>query len=301
MTARPTHKAALASFSIFFTLFERSSMLKTSLLFPLCILACTAPAFAQSLPSSQDGAVAAAPLQASAEPIRNLELSTGAQSLTGGYGNWNDITLRGAYGMSRHVFQAEASVQRRFNEDGAFIGLGDTYTFNEDWYGSLAVGAGDGAFYLPRYRADATLYRKFLPGRNLVGNVGIGYYKAPDGHSDRSVSVGAAYYFEAPWIIEGGVRFNSSNPGSVRTQQQFAAVTYGRDKQDLVTARYAWGGEGYLATGPNTQLVNFDSREASIAWRHWFSPRTGVLVGANRYSNPLYRRTGVNVGIFHSF
>ncbi|MEO7887268.1 MAG: YaiO family outer membrane beta-barrel protein, partial [Polaromonas sp.] len=202
-------------------------MLKPILLFPLCFLACAAPAFAQPLSSHQETAVSAPLVQAPAEPLRSLELSTGAQSLTGGYGNWNDVTLRGAYGVSRHVFQAEASVQRRFNEDGAFIGLGDTYTFNEDWYGSLAVGAGDGAFYLPRFRADATLYRKFLPGRNLVGNVGIGYYKAPDGHSDRSVSVGAAYYFESPWIIEGGVRLNSSNPGSVQTQQQFAAVTYG--------------------------------------------------------------------------
>jgi YaiO family outer membrane protein len=199
------------------------------------------------------------------------------------------------------VLQAEASILHRFNQDGVFIGLSDTYTFNEDWYGSIAVGAGDGAFYLPRYRVDAMLYRKFLPNRNLVGNVGVGSYKAPDGHSDRSVSLGAAYYFESPWIIEGGVRMNSSNPGSVQTQQQFVALTYGRVKQDLVTARYTWGGEGYLATGPNTQLVNFDSREASLVWRHWLNARTGVLLGANRYTNPLYVRSGLNIGIFHNF
>lgn len=276
-------------------------MFKKNFSFLLCALACAAPAFAQPLPSAQDGAASAPPAPPTAEPIRSLELSTGAQRLTGGYGDWNDVTLRGAYGMSGHLFQAEASVQRRFNEDGAFIGLGDTYTFNEDWYGSLSAGAGDGVFYLPRYRVDATLYRKFLPGRNLVGNIGIGYYRAPDSHTDRSVSVGAAYYFDAPWIIEGGIKLNSSNPGSVQTQQQFVALTYSRHQQDMVTARYAWGGEGYLAIGPNTQLVNFDSREASIAWRHWLSPRTGLLVGVNRYSNPLYRRTGVNAGIFHSF
>jgi len=271
-----------------------------SLFMPLPLLFAAA-ASAQPAQQAQQLAPSAAPLQAAVEPLRSLELSTGAQRLSNGYGDWNDISLRGAYGQSRHVFQGEASVQRRFNQDGAFIGLGDTYSFDEDWYGSLAVGAGDGAFYLPRYRVDAALYRKFLPGRNLVGNVGAGFYKAPDGHSDRSVSLGAAYYFESPWIVEGGVRFNSSNPGSVRTHQQFAAVTWGRDKQDLVTGRYTWGGEGYLATGPATQLVNFDSREASISWRHWLNPRTGVLVGANRYSNPLYQRSGINVGIFHNF
>jgi hypothetical protein len=152
-------------------------MLKKILLIPLCVLACAAPAFAQPFPAGQEGAVPALAAPVPAEPLRSLELSTGAQSLTGGYGNWHDVTLRGTYGMSRHTFQAEASVQRRFNEDGAFIGLGDTYTFNDDWYGSLAVGAGG----------------------------------------------------------------------------------------------------------------------------HWLNPRTGILVGANRYSNPLYRRTGVNVGIFHNF
>lgn len=272
----------------------------------LVVLAAAAPVAAQSTAAGsgavQPGTIPAAPPeQAGAEPARSLELSAGEQRLTNGFGKWNDVTLKGVYGLDKHLFQGELSAHKRFGESGTFLGLGDTYTFNEDWYGSLAVGAGDGAFYLPRYRVDATLYRKFLPARNLVGSVGIGHYKAPDGHTDRSVSVGAAYYFEAPWIVEGGVRLNRSEPGSVDTQQQFVAVTWGRHKQDLVTARYGWGEEGYLAIAANRQLVNFESREASVTWRHWFNPRTGVLVGANRYTNPLYRRSGVNVGIFHDF
>lgn len=238
---------------------------------------------------------------AGAEPLRMLELSTGAQRLTNGFGGWHDVTLKGAYGVDKHVLQGELSAHKRFGQSGTFLGVSDTYTFNEDWYGSLAAGAGDGAFYLPRYRVDGTIYRKFLPGRNLVGSVGVGYYKAPGGNSDQSVSFGATYYFEAPWIVEGGIRLNRSNPGSVGTQQNFIAATYGRNKQDLVTARYGWGEEGYLAVAANRQLVNFKSREASVTWRHWLNSSTGVLVGANRYSNPLYRRSGVNVGVFHDF
>lgn len=258
----------------------------------------TLPAIAQSV---QQATGPAGPPVVPNEPLRSLELNTGAQNLTNGYGNWRELTLKGVYGAQDSVFQAELSAQRRFNRNGTFIGLSNTYTFNDDWYGFLAAGAGDGAFFLPRYRVDAALYRKLLPNRNLVASIGAGYYKAPDIYNDRSMSLGAAYYFEAPLLVEAGVRMNTSNPGSVRTQQQFAALTYGRDKQNLVTARYTWGAEGYLAVGPVTQLVNFDSQEASLAWRHWLSPRTGVLVGANRYDNPLYRRTGVNVGIFQSF
>lgn len=241
------------------------------------------------------------PATSEADQPRSLELSTGFQNLSGGFGNWRDVTLRGVYGLSSHLIQGEVSVNRRFNKDGTYVGLSDTYTFNEDWYSNVAVGFGDGAFYLPRYRVDATLYRKLLSDRSLVTSVGLGHYKAPDGHTDNSVSLGAVYYFASPWIAEGGVRFNSSNPGGIRTQQQFVALTYGRVKQDLVTVRYAWGGEGYQTIATNAQLVNFTSREANVSWRHWVSPRTGILVGANQYTNPFYNRSGINIGIFHDF
>ncbi len=258
-------------------------------------------ALAQGSSAGQDMTVAAPTPQTTDATRRSLELSSSAQNLSAGYGNWRDVTLRGTYGTGSHVLQGELSAQHRFNKDGAFVGISDTYTFDEDWYGSLAVGAGDGAFYLPRYRVDATLYRKLLADRRLVGSVGVGYYSAPDGHTDRSVSLGLAYYFDSPWVAEGGVRVNSSDPGGIRTQQQFVALTYSRSKQDQVSARYGWGGEGYLSVAANTQLVNFRSNEASLTWRHWVNPSSGVLVGVNRYSNPLYRRTGITVGLFHDF
>lgn len=272
--------------------------------FTILALGCAAgPALAQPAPRGQELVVPVAPPAppAAGDARRGWELSTGRQNLSGGYGDWHDVTARGTWGLPGHLLQGEASLHRRFGEDGVFLGLSDTHDFNADWFGIVSAGAGDGAFYLPRYRVDGALYRKWLPQRNLVTSVGAGYYRAPDGHTDRSVTLGAAYYFSAPWIVEGGVRFNDSDPGSVHTRQRFVAATYGRDRQDLVTARYAWGGEGYLATGPATQLVNFRSREAALSWRHWFAPDTGFLLAANRYTNPLYQRTGLTVGIFHNF
>lgn len=264
-------------------------------------LAMCANAMAQS-----DGALPVLPTPATSTPLqsdgqRNLELSTGYQSLTGGFGSWRDVALRGTYGFQSHVVQAEVSASRRFNTDGVFVGVSDTYTFNDDWYANVAVGAGDGAFYLPRYRLDATLYKKWLADRSLVTSVGAGHYKAPDGHTDNSVSLGLVYYFSTPFIAEAGVRFNSSNPGAIKTHQQFVAVTYGRAKENLLTVRHNWGREGYQTITANTQLVNFSSKETSISWRHWIDTRTGFLVGANRYANPFYHRSGVNVGVFRDF
>lgn len=230
-----------------------------------------------------------------------IELSSGAQSLSNGYGDWKELTVRSAYNYKQHVLQGEVSMNRRFNQDGLFVGASDTYTFNDDWYGSLAAGVGDGAFYLPRYRVDGAIYKKMLPERNLVGSIGAGYYRAPDGHTDNILSLGLVYYFASPWILEGGVRFNNSLPGSINTRQQFVAATYGRDKHDLFIARYGWGKEGYLAIAADNQIVNFKSNEASLTWRHWFNPVTGLLISATRYTNPAYRRSGLNIGLFTSY
>jgi YaiO family outer membrane protein len=286
-------------------MFKRVSFKRALFFTSVISLLCYGTAFAQTsnqeLISTLPASVQEAPAPADADMKRSLELSTGFQNLSGGFGNWRDVTLRGAYSLPSHLLQAELSATRRFNEDGVFLGLSGTYTFNEDWYSNVAVGFGDGAFYLPRYRLDATLYRKLLSDRSLVSSLGLGYYKAPDGHTDSSLSLGLVYYFASPWIVEGGVRFNSSNPGAIKTQQQFVALTYGRVKQDLVTVRYASGGEGYQTIATNAQLVNFKSHEASMSWRHWFAPRTGFLISANQYSNPSYNRSGVNIGIFHDF
>lgn len=267
----------------------------------LLVLSQSGTAFAQISSQGQAVLVSAQPEQPVDTGRRSLELSVGSQNLSAGFDNWKELGLRGTYSSGPHTLQGELSQNRRFGQNGTFIGLSDTYTFNDDWFGWLSVGAGDGAFYLPRYRIDTSISRKWLDKKNLVTSIGLGYYNAPDGHTDRSVTAGAAYYFEAPWIVEGGVRLNHSSPGSIKSQQQFVAVTYGRDKQDLVTARYGWGGEAYLAIASGTQLVNFNSREGSIAWRHWLNPRTGLLLGANRYTNPSYNRTGVTLGVFHDF
>lgn len=286
-------------------MFERTFSTYSFLLSSLAGVACCSPVMAQTanqgLIQTAPSMVPTAPAVSESDMQRSIELSAGYQNLTAGLGNWRDLTLKGTYGLPSHLLQGEISTMRRFNQNGVFVGLSDTYTFNEDWYGSVAVGFGDGAFYLPKYRVNATLYKKWLPQRNLVTSIGVGKYKAPDGHVDNSLALGVVYYFDAPWVAEFGLTANSSNPGAIKTQQQFLALTYGRAKENLVTVRHAWGSEGYQTIATNAQLVNFSSKESSISWRHWFAPRTGVSLSANRYTNPSYIRSGMNVGIFHDF
>ena len=68
--------------------------------------------------------------------------------------------------------------------------LSDTLILDRHWYGSLAVGAGDGASYLPRYRIDGFIHRKWLDDLSLVTSIGMGHYRAPDAHKDDHLSLG---------------------------------------------------------------------------------------------------------------
>ena len=81
---------------------------------------------AQFATTGQEIVRATPPLPLAENSQLNLELSAGAQKLTGGFGNWNDITLRGVYAMPAHVIQSEISQNRRFGQNGTFVSVGDT-------------------------------------------------------------------------------------------------------------------------------------------------------------------------------
>ncbi|GAA4028264.1 YaiO family outer membrane beta-barrel protein [Actimicrobium antarcticum] len=234
-------------------------------------------------------------------PVRNVEVTTGTQQLTGGYSAWRNLTVRGVLEKDNQVFQGEISSKREYDTSGVFFGLTDTVTINDDWFTSASIGAGDGAFYLPRIRLDGFLYKKWLPKKNFITSIGLGYYNAPDGHVDRSLSLGGAYYFAQPLVVEAGVRFNRSSPGSVYTRQQYIATNYSPDNRNTWSGRVAWGSEGYLPLAANTNLVDFNSQEASLSWRHRLDRHWGISISVNHYRNPTYERSGADIGFSRQF
>jgi YaiO family outer membrane protein len=233
--------------------------------------------------------------------IRELELTTRYDSLSGDLGNWRDLSVRGTAQLGDHLVQVELASQQHFRTHGNFAGLSDTYVFSPDWYGSLAVGAGNGAFFLPQYRVDAFLNKKWLAQKNLVTFVGFGRYRAPDGHVDHSTSLGFISYFSIPLVLEGGIRHNISDPGAVSSQQRYLAASYGRHGEHMFVARHGWGTEGYLPIAPGSSLVGYASKETTLSWRQWYSRRAGVAVELHRYENSLFRRKGAAITSFYDF
>lgn len=235
-------------------------------------------------------------------PHGTLDAGGEYQSLSSHLGTWNASYLRGVFVQNaQNTWNGEITHRSEFGTQGTYFAASNTHTFNEDWYASLATGTSWGGFFLPRYRIDAALNRKWRKARNLVTSLGYMHAKAKDVHSDDMIEFGAAYYWERPWILEGAVHLNISHPGPALSESQFIALTEGRDRKHLVTLRVEFGHEAYQLVGPTTVLTQFPSQSVSLTWRQWTGGRWGFNCVPEYYHSPAYRRGGITLGIFHEF
>ncbi len=231
-----------------------------------------------------------------------IESAVSRHTLSADQDPWTHIQLRGIFTAGRrNVLSGEVVGEREFGDDGVFFGISNTHTFNDDWYAVTAAGSSAGGFYLPRYRVNGSLSRKWLERRRLVTTVGAGYYAAKDAHRDTALSAGGAYYFTAPLLVEGAVTWNISRPGAVVSRYQFIAFTQGRDRHRYIVVRLAAGNESYQLIAPGSPIADFASRSATLSLRQWVRPAWGVTGSVELYSNPSYRRNAVTVGAFAHF
>jgi YaiO family outer membrane protein len=266
-------------------------------------LALLSQAPAQSAMGSPDPAQAPA-----AQPETQIKLLTNYVETDGsyltfsnGYGYWVGGCTRAAYNRGKDVWNGEANGQHEFGDSGVYFAAGDTHTFNSDWYGSLTVGSSAGGFFWPRYRIDGFLNRKWMRRKQLITTVGFSYSAAKDVHRDHTFFVGTSYYFQKPWIVEGGMYFNLSNPGTVFAPTGFVAVTQGRNKHQYVVVRAGYGEEAYQLIGPAASLTRFRSQTVTITWRKWVGKNWGINLVGDSYYNPYYIRAGTSFGFFKDF
>ena len=254
-------------------------------------------------PATATEAVApASPSDAKIKLLTNYVESGGTyMTLTNGYGSWYGGYTRGVYQRGNDVLNGEINGEHEFGDAGAYFAVGDTHTFNPDWYGALTIGTSAGGFFWPRYVGTANLNKKWLHRKQWITTGGVSYFAAKDVHRDSSVFLGTTYYFEKPWIVEEGVYFNISNPGMVFAPAGFVAVTKGRDKQQYLTVRAGYGEEAYQLVGPTATLTQFNSQTLTITWRKWMGPAWGMNFMGDYYHSPFYMRGGSSFGLFKEF
>jgi len=269
----------------------------------LGFLCCSAPElYAQAAPADASQSAAAASAAVPERILTNFVEAGGSyRELSNDYGHWTGGYARGVVVVGANTVNAEVNEQYEFGDTGAYMAAGDTYVFNSDWYGSLTLGTSAGGFFWPRFRSDGFINRKWSERKQFITTVGFGYYMAKDVHRDSSLFVGGTYYFRKPWLLEGGVRLNVSNPGAVFSPFGFLALTQGRNKHHYVSLNAGAGQEGYQIIGPTTVLTSFASQTVTLTWRQWLGSNWGVNVVADYYHNPFYERYGGVIGVFREF
>ena len=188
-----------------------------------------------------------------------------------------------------------------FHDSGESVSLGNTHVFDEDWYSDLGGSVASSATFLPRYRVDASLSRKWLDNRNFITTLGVTYDAADETYVDHTLHFGVAYYFTSPWVIQAGVNINDSTPGNVIAPSAFWAATYGYEKRYFLTGRYIIAREAYQILHSGNINNSFTSHTLGGNWRQWVGADWGFNLGGEFYTNPYYDRTGVIVSVFKEF
>lgn len=237
---------------------------------------------------------------AAAQPV-TVEAGALRHTLSEGYGRWTHQFVRGAWQGGADSWNVELVNARQFADRGTLLVLGNTHRFDERWYSSASVSGSSGGFFFPQARLDLAANRKWLAQRQLISTLGITAVNAKDGHRDRSLLLAATYYFDSPWVLEGGLRINRSNPGQVVSRASYLAATYGRHQQQILSLRYGFGAEAYHQVGAHALLVDFKSNVWTATWRRWVRPRQGFQLRAESYHNPFYDRRGVELSAFQEF
>jgi len=230
-----------------------------------------------------------------------VELGGFHQPVSHSFGDWTGAYGRAVLSGRRDVWYLEAKYQEAFRDQGAWGSLANVHTFSDRLYTQLAVGAGSGDYVLPDLRLDASVSLKLGSGRKVIATAGATLVDARRGYDDKALFATMTWYASGSALLEAGVRFNSSNPGSIGSGRGTGAVTLGRSGNRLVTLRGSAGTEGYQLTGTGAPLRRFRSQEVGLAWREWLGPRWGAVVGGDWYHNPFYTRAGVTLGVFRAW
>jgi YaiO family outer membrane protein len=220
-------------------------------------------------------------------------------NLTKGLPDGESLSVRASFTLPEgSSLNAELVQERKFGTKGGVLALAYTGTFAPDWFATGTLVAGNGGPNWANARADMQVSTKWLEQRQWVTS-GALYHAVFDGsRSDSGVRLASTWYLAEPAVLEAGITFNISQPGSVHSKMPYASATFGRDGQQYLSLRATSGTEAYQALGLQSQLVNFRSRSQSATWRQWIGPQWGITAQAEHYRNPTYQRRTLGVGLF---
>ena len=239
-----------------------------------------------------------APAQAQAAPL-TLELVASQGRLKPGLPDAQALNLRATWlRPGGDVLRAELLSEDKFSQRGGVAAAGYTAVLSPDWVAAGTLALGSGGANWANQRLDLELSRSWGDSRSLVTRAAL--YKAwfNQQRSDRGLRLALVAYLPGSLVLEAGSALNLSEPGAVHSAMPFASATLGRDGEQYLSLRVSRGSEAYLSTVFGPQAVQFDSHSVGLNWRRWLGPQWGLILQAEQYGNPSYRRNTLGAGLF---
>ena len=227
-----------------------------------------------------------------------VEAQSDRQFLSAGYAPQLGMTLRAVVDHSSgSVWTFDAAARRAFLDQGVVAAVMNVRVLAQSpWLVGAGASASSGGFFLPRFRADVMVGRKWLPRRQLVTSMSGRFIEAKDGHRDQAIGVDLAWY--APtFVMQVGTLVNFSQPGGVASPYHRATITLGPPDGESLILFGALGREAYQLIAADSPIVNFPSGSFGGVWRRWTRSGWGTSLGIERYENTTYDRMGVSLGL----
>lgn len=248
------------------------------------------------------GARAQDPAPAAGATALNIETLAGHSDVNGGL---QDGRSREAHLIWQRpvgdVARLELLDEHKFGSRGGLFVASYTLVPDPKWILAGAAAAGHGGPNWARRRVDLEVSRKWLEQGSLITRL-AGYHATYDNRrSDTGLRAAMVGYLPSGLVLEAGAIFNRSQPGSVRSVMPYASLTQGQHGWQYFSLRVSDGHEAYQALGQGQQLVDFRSRSVGLQWRRWLGQRWGFIARAERYSNPSYTRSTLDLGLFAGF
>ncbi|WP_373062395.1 YaiO family outer membrane beta-barrel protein [Gemmatimonas sp.] len=226
-----------------------------------------------------------------------IEANTFRQGVSNDFGDWSGVYLRGVKPGARDTYYAEVLALEAFGERGVQGGLTHRHDWSTRFFHTLGATVGSGASILPQGRVDGALGVRFGDRKQWQATAGASYVKSVTELYDVAGTSSLAWYAPRALLLETGVRYNISRPGSIRSHRLFGVAVLTPSPRRSFSVRAIGGTEGWQIVSSTTTLQRFASQEYSLSWREKVSGPWALTMQGDVYRNPFYVRSGVTIGV----
>jgi YaiO family outer membrane protein len=224
-------------------------------------------------------------------------------AVTNNYGEWYSGDAKITYTGSKY-FAPSLSFGSQTRPEGnqQAYGLGSYVNFGKYGYAIVGVGVAPnhGAILYPNFRYDVMGVVPVPPVKGLLMTGGYGSYRMGGG-SAKTVSVGSIFYYKKV-ILNGGVSFNRSYPGSLPSNSGFFSLMAGRQGKYWIGAGASGGNLHYKLMG----MIPYDVRGNAYGFNAFMQKWVGKNWGINTryyFTNVIdsYISNSIGISFFFEF